>query len=183
MTGEDYMNNKRKRKFILLFAIIGFLITLYLTEMPPYGSEVVAEHNHGFGTFDMETYDSQTVEQVLSETDEGGWVIYNRYYVCDFAFILFFGLLQMMISLLLYDQGNQYLKMLAVGIPVLRGLLDAIENIMLLYIINDYPTLHSSLVNLSHYITTVKFAVVPVWIVLVMIGIFMTRKRYKEKID
>lgn len=163
----------KKNKLIWIIAIIGFVITLLLTEVSPYGSHNVADHNDGYGTFDMNKYDPNVVNDVLSSTDDIN--VYYQYYACDFMFIVFFGMLQITISNALYRKQRRGLYLIAVGIPVLRGILDAVENILLIYIIHTYPAQSESMVNVSSAITSVKFLCMGLWFGLVFIGLILRR--------
>lgn len=50
--------------YILMIGL--FLILLYWVEGGSWSSRAVAKYNDGYGTFDMKSYDVNTVEKVLS---------------------------------------------------------------------------------------------------------------------
>lgn len=54
-----------KKNWLKIVIVITFLISLYLVESSPWGSESVALYNEGYGTFDMKIYDAETVYSIL----------------------------------------------------------------------------------------------------------------------
>lgn len=166
-----------KRKIIGTLIIIGFFIALYWVGYSPCGSRAVAKYNGGYGTFDMKKYDPITVSSVLGNMEPEGFQKSYQYYAGDIIFIIFFGLLQCMISYLLCGRFRNKNKILtiafriAIMISILRGFLDFIENMILLYTLSDYPSINEFAITLSSYLTQVKLWCVGIWSVGVIIAI------------
>ncbi|QHQ61494.1 hypothetical protein Ana3638_12500 [Anaerocolumna sedimenticola] len=165
---------KNKRYVMWVIAIVGFIAALYLTEYPPYGKASVKLHNDGYGTFDMTNYDGKIVESVLKNTDD--MQVYYKYYICDFIFIAMFAFFQYMVTTAIGKLRQE--KILRVGFVLIavRALLDAIENVSLIIVTNNFPALSYRLVNLSSIITKFKFICMGAWFVTIIV-MMIVRKR------
>ena len=67
------MEKAKKRWFLTVFAVIGFVVTLYLVDIGSFSSSAVAEFNNGYGT--LYEY-KDTCEYVANEYQV---VFYNAY--------------------------------------------------------------------------------------------------------
>lgn len=156
--------------------IIGFFLILYWVEE---SSQVVEQYNGGYGTFDMKTYDFQTVETVLASMSPEGYQISYRYYIGDSLFIVFFGLLQCMISRIVYHtlksriQFVSILFILSIIIPILRGIADIIENIMLVHTLMRYPVINKSIIEIATIATQVKLGCIKFWVLFMIVGLLL----------
>lgn len=170
---------KFSRRLVYVIIVIGFLLLLYWVEGSSWSSQAVAQHNGGYGTFDMKSYDAHVVETVLSSMNQKGFQVSYRYYVGDYLFVIFFGLLQCMISRMIYDplksqiRITKMLSVLAMMIPILRGIADLIENTMLVYTLLKYPIINETIINVATIATTVKLGCIKIWALLVMIGLIV----------
>ena len=102
----------------------------------------------------MKSYNAETVDAILSETQPEGFRIYDRYLLGDYFFILAFGSLQLMLTKIVYKRKpKDLLFKLTLLIPILRGIFDLFENSLLLYTLKTYPTLHPAAIvaQLSRY--------------------------------
>ena len=149
-----------------------FLISLFFVEAGFCGSSVVAKYNNGFGTIDMKYYDMQTVQNALSPMNEKGIAIYKLYYLMDFIFVLFFGAFQiMLINDVFSFEKNKLTTIIIFSVPILRGMCDTIENIILLWTLYTYPKINELAISISAKFTLVKLMCIKVWILLIVIGL------------
>jgi|LSQX01.3.fsa_nt_gb hypothetical protein len=182
-----------KKNLVWLFRIIiiiGFLLTLFWVEG---SSHRIAQHNGGYGTFDMKAYDAGIVETVLETMDSDGYKISYRYYIWDYFFILFLGLLQYMISRNIYHPLKSKIKvanlllLLSIAILILRGIADIIENTMLLNTLMMYPTINKKMIEIAKFTTEIKLGCIKLWVLLMIIGLVMrlilNRKGRKQGSD
>jgi len=90
----------------------------------------VALINGGYGTFDMKKYDANIFESVMQATTDFG--IYWKYYICYFVFSAAF--FNFMFQLVNGFEGkwNGRIKIVSYVIAGIRGVLDMVENIILL---------------------------------------------------
>lgn len=63
----------------------------------------------------------------------------------------------------------------------MRGIADAIENALLYYIISAYPETHNTIVNISSLFTGVKLGMIPIWGILLIIGILCNFIKIKPR--
>lgn len=149
-----------------------FFASLYFVEAGFCGSSVVAKYNGGFGTLDMKHYDVKTVQNVLSSMNEKGISVYKLYYLMDFIFILFFGAFQLMLINDVFSFERSKLTTLIIfSVPILRGICDIIENIILLWTLYTYPKINELAISVSAKFTSAKLMSIKVWILLIVIGL------------
>lgn len=166
----------RKNVFKILI-ITGFILTLLMIEVGPFSSAELSKYTDGYGTFDMKSYDYESVLSVMSHLQDGGNQIALGYYAGDFIFIFFFGALQIMISNNVWRQYRKksviplLLYRIAVGIPILRGICDVIENIILASVYITYPAVNRMLINISRVATGCKLFSIQVWGIMILLGI------------
>lgn len=163
-----------KRNLLYVGIFVLFIISLYLVELGPYGSRNVEKYNNGYGTFDMKSYDANKVYEVLDEMDHKGFLNYELYYLFDFLFILSFGILQTLLTH--YAYSWLYIgtfRNVIVGIPIVRGVLDMLENGMLLRVLFTYPQKQDNLIGVSGIITLLKLRLIPIWCLLFITGIII----------
>ena len=165
------MQKRRGKGLLWAGVVIGFFIALYLVESDTFGSAAVAVHNGGYGTFDMKSYDEKIVAQVLAQADAECREAYYRYYGMDFVFILFFGLLQYMLSGAVYRNTKAVLKWIAVGVPIARGIFDMVENLLLLITISRYPDINSGMIRAASVSTQCKLWCIRIWVVFILGGL------------
>lgn len=149
-----------------------FLISLHFVEAGFCGSSVVAKYNDGFGTVDMKYYDVKTVQNALSPMNEKGIAVYKLYYLMDFIFILCFGVFQLMLINDVYSfEKSRLTTIIIFSVPILRGMCDTIENIILLRTLYTYPRINELAISISAKFTSAKLMSIKVWILLIVIGL------------
>lgn len=170
---------------MILFVL--FAISLYFVDYSKYGSAEVAKYNEGYGTFDMKTYDCDTVQTVLSKMTTEGIQVYKNYYLVDGIFIIFFGLFQCFISLRTYSfiKGLSP-KLFSCFLPIMRGFCDIIENALIYKTLNTFPNIETSMIGVANVFTMIKLWTIRVWIIEIMIGfvwrILNRKKKRKNKL-
>lgn len=177
--GSGGFMKKHPRWCFYAIIMIGFLLTLYWVEGSSWSSREVAKYNGGYGTFDMKNYDVHAVEHVLATMDSDGYNVSYRYYVGDYLFTIFFGLLQCMIVLIIYNPLRMKLKIarmmlvLSVVVLVLRGMADLVENTLLVFTLLKYPNIHPNIIQLASTATIIKLSCIKIWGLLMIVGLAM----------
>lgn len=167
-----------------IFAIIAFVIALYLVEASPWSSRAVAGYNNGYGTFDMKQYDKENVAEVLADMEEGGVAAYDRYLLMDTIFILAFGWLQILMARDAGDKGKSVLiKRAGVGAALARGGFDLVENILLFLILHAYPNMNGVQIRIAGIATRLKLACIGVWGILFVAGMILARTKSRKEIS
>jgi hypothetical protein len=155
------------------------MLVLYWVEGSSWSSRVVAQYNGGYGTFDMKSYDVHIVESVLASMAPEGFKASYRYYMGDNLFIIFFGLIQCVISQLIYYSLKSKIKIariifvLSFIILILRGIADLIENTMLVYTLMKYPAINERMIDVASIATNIKLSCITVWNCLAVVGLIM----------
>ncbi|WKY43547.1 hypothetical protein Q5O14_13000 [Eubacteriaceae bacterium ES2] len=163
--------------YLLMISL--FLILLYWVEGGSWSSRAVAKYNDGYGTFDMKSYDVNTVEKVLSSMTPEGYRISYRYYVGDYLFTVVWGLLQCMISGSVYSSLNYsknvtfVLFTLAIALPILRGIADIIENTLLVVTLKHFPIINTKIIETAAMATKIKLGSIKTWALLILVGVIM----------
>ncbi|WP_294377669.1 hypothetical protein [uncultured Clostridium sp.] len=166
------MGKTRKHKGIIL--LFFFLISLYLVEEGIAGSSIVADYNNGYGTFDMKQYDVSIVRNVLSGMQNEGFMVYKYYYFFDFIFVVAFGLFQIYLSLAVYKWCTKFqMQMIICAIPVLRGIFDIVENILLFNTLCTFPNINASIIRIASICTKCKIGMIKLWIVELIVGLLI----------
>lgn len=166
------------KRILWIITVLGFVLTLYLVEGSSWGSMAVAACNDGYGTFDMKTYHTETVERILGSMDADNFGAYYKYYIVDFVFLLFFGTFQCLVMDGLYGKlsfyQNKWCRVLILGVPILRGACDILENILLMYTIASYPQINAGIIETASAATWCKLLCIRIWSALLLLGIVLT---------
>jgi uncharacterized secreted protein with C-terminal beta-propeller domain len=170
---------KYSSRLFYVIIISGFLLTLYWVAGSNWSSRAVAMHNGGYGTFDMKNYDVHTVEHILAVMDADGYKVSYRYYIGDYLFVVFFGLIQCMISRIIYNplrteiKIERMLSILSILVPILRGVTDLIENTMLVTTLLRYPNINPNIIYVASMATKLKLSCIKIWGILIILGLSM----------
>ncbi|MBE5961288.1 MAG: hypothetical protein E7256_07865 [Lachnospiraceae bacterium] len=180
---NEKTGGKGKWRCQWIFAVLAFAITFYLVEFSPWSSRMVAEYNNGYGTFDMKQYNRESVEEVLTNMEEEGFTAYNHYLAVDTVFILAFGWLQILMARAAGEKGRSiFIKRAGMGAAVARGAFDLVENITLFHILREYPNMSAVRSKIAGTATRFKLACIGVWIVLLVAGMILAKRRGQKKI-
>lgn len=163
--------DRNRKKMWLAILLFTFALSLYLVEWSPVGSEALKQYNGGYGTFDMKSYDAEIVAEVLTMMQPKGFLVYTVYFICDYFFILCFGLLQIVLAHRVWKRtvSLKVVKVLML-VPILRGICDIVENTLLLYVIHHSMEDCDILVSLASYATKAKLLLIGLWLVLLLTG-------------
>lgn len=178
-----------KKSIIKWIAIVAFfIVSLFFVENGIAGSSVVSQYNDGYGTFDMKSYNANSVTDILSRMDTQGLSIYKWYYFFDFIFIIAFGLFQCAVSISIFKWLKiKNAKLIVCIIPLVRGIADLIENLLLLItlfsvssvattnfgtIINFSTAINGNLITVASFATSIKLFMIELWIAEIILGIF-----------
>ncbi len=161
-----------KQRIIRISITIAFFLAFYWVEFSPWSSRALAAYNNGYGTFDMKSYNVESVTRVLMTMRPEGFRIYDLYLCGDYLFILAFGAFQLMLSMMLYKKlPHDLFYKLTLLIPILRGVFDLVENSLLLVILHSSSAIPVNAICISSIATRCKLTCIALWIILVLIGI------------
>lgn len=137
----------------------------------------------GASTLDMRIhYSPIDVYQLFDALGDPGKLIYIRMLLIDFVFIASFVMLQNMI--LKYIMGQDLLKTGFRRLTILsylRGFSDIIENISLLILLKNFPSVMPQLVTFSSFITMLKFLFLALWLISIPLLVIIRMKNNKNR--
>lgn len=161
----------KKRIIVRSLIVVCFLFSWYFVEAGFCGSSVVAEYNDGFGTVDMISYDVSVVRSAMEPLGEEGMTVYKQYYVMDFLFVIFFGAFQLMFSDIAFSwRKKKWISVIIFGVPVLRGVCDIVENVILLRTLCTFPKISETAIFVCAGFTSAKLFLIRCWVVLLAAG-------------
>jgi hypothetical protein len=137
-----------------------FILTLIVLEISPVGAMRLASLNSGQGMLDMRFgYTAESVYSMFGLIGEHGRLLYTQLLGLDYLFTVVYMLLQtLLITALMRKAGvHERFKLLNL-IPLLRCLLDLLENTLLYFLLISYPVENGSLVNFCSIVTMVKLS-------------------------
>lgn len=171
-------------KAVFIWGIILSIGAIILMEYSPWGSHALEQYNSGYGTFDMKSYNTETVYRVLNGMEPEGFTVYRLYFILDFLFIIGFGIFQLrVLSFVLRNFRDNVLVKFILWIPVARGIFDAIENILILVLLAAYPIEMPTLVRVASIATFLKLKCITIWSVCIMLGIIANIAAQGKKFD
>lgn len=151
--------------------ILFFFSMLFLVESSFCGSQHVAQFNNGYGTFDMKRYNAQIIYDVLSNAEPEYFRSIKIYYVLDYIFCIAFFAFQAMVSSNIFNNCKTFkVRYVHIGIALARGITDAIENTLLLFVILQYPMMHDESINIASYFTMIKMLLIGLWVAITIGG-------------
>jgi hypothetical protein len=160
-------------------------IILILMEKGPFGTTKLRQLTGGTGMLDMQFgYSVSQVYSMLEIVGNEGQQIYIKLLYLDFAFMIFYTLFQSLIITALIKKArlNDYFKILNI-VPLLRSVLDVIENFTILKLILNYPLKMPILVHFSSSITIFKLTINIIVIGFIfLLGALVTKQNIDSKI-
>lgn len=172
------------KKYITTIITI-LAIILILMEKGPFGTTKLRQLTGGTGMLDMQFgYSVSQVYSMLEIVGNAGQQIYIKLLYLDFAFMIFYTLFQSLIITALIKKArlNDYFKILNI-IPLLRSVLDVIENFTILKLILNYPLKMPILVHFSSSITILKLTINIIVIGFIfLLGALVTKQNIDSKI-
>ncbi len=168
------------QKKVTFFRIIVFTIcfaALFFMEFFKIGDAGFKEYSGGVGTPDMQFgYRPEWLFDNINTLGSEGRLFYLRFLLFDFIFIISFAFTQAEIIKII--MGKVLLSgkwRYAISLSYLRGIFDAVENILLLIILNSYPTHLNGIATIAGISTKLKFISLALWIVSTLV-VFIVRK-------
>lgn len=173
------MNNKKTVRRIVI-AIVLFIVALCVSLIEIH---VVSLTNGGYGVLDMTNYNAEVFVKMMNASEDIS--LYWKYYIFDFLFTVAF--LNYMIQMARRFEGPviNRIKIISYVIAVIRGILDMVENSIMLNQIYSFPDVNYGLINMCNTITRLKFHFMRGWFVcfLLMIVLGIVRKRAGRKAE
>lgn len=169
----------------ILPALLLFLVVLLLVMKGPFGSERIKAMSAGLGTLDMRFfYQPSDVTALFAQLGAAGRLAYTRLLTLDFAFLIAYMTMQTLLISALIRKAHLPERWSKLNlIPILRSLLDAIENCLLLWLLGAYPAQHPAIAIFVSILTAVKLGINYAYIALVFsLGAMTTRAVTKQKI-
>ncbi len=172
-----------KTYLIRLLVILILISTLMIMEKIEPG---FLTHSNGKKMLDMRFgYNAIDVSELFKNLGVEGRSIYVRYLYDDFIFIASFAIVQNYI--LKYIMGKAMLKSkwnVLLAIAYLRAFFDVTENIIILILLNDFPSMLPSFVTVVSSVTRLKFVLLGMWLFSMPISLIarlMMRKKKKVR--
>ncbi len=127
---------------------------------------------------DMTKYNDDVFVKMMNASKDMG--IYWKYYIFDFVFTAAF--LNYMIRMVSGFKGHviNRIKILSYVIAVIRGILDMVENSIMLNQIYSFPDVNYGLINMCNIITRLKFHFMRGWFVCLILMIVLGRSRWSR---
>lgn len=168
------------RKKVMVFRIIVFTIcvaALFCMDFFKIGDAGFKVYSGGASTPDMQFgYKPEWLFGIINTLGSEGRLFYLRFLLFDFIFIISFAFTQAEIMKIIMG------KVLLAGkwryvtsLSYLRGIFDAVENILLLVILNNYPAHLNGIATIAGISTKLKFISLALWIVSAIV-VFIVRK-------
>jgi hypothetical protein len=136
--------------------------------MTDHGIRNIQTFDSSFRLLDMRFhYNSKIVNQTFEQISEGGRIAYQKYLVLDFIFIVCFLVIMISISDALIT--SPHVKTILYIVCGMRALFDVFENVLLLYMLGQYPIFNKTLATICTWITTFKFIMLYIWLLSIVI--------------
>lgn len=172
------------KKYIMPVLIMLAAVLIFM-EKGSIGIDRLKELNGGIGMLDMQFgYTGFQVYNMLDNIGLGGRILYSKLLCIDFLFIFVYTAFHFLVIAGLIKKAslNDYFNIINV-LPLLRSVLDVIENCFLLLILCNYPVMMLTLVNICSMVTIIKLILNYIIIAIIFIlGALSTRQNLKSKI-
>lgn len=149
---------KFANKKYIVPVLLCFIALLFLIERGPFGSLRIKELSGGAGILDMRFgYSGAEAYSLLDKIGELGRNTYIRFLGLDFLFTLVYMLLQSLLITSLVAKAKLSARWEKLNLlPLARCLLDIGENLILIFLLMNYPVRLTTLVTAASVITAVK---------------------------
>lgn len=159
---------------VLIWGCVLCIAALLLMEYSPWGSRALEQYNGGYGTFDMKSYNADTVYRILHGMMPEGFRIYELYFIMDFLFVIGYGIVQIRLLNFFYrDYRHNIAVRFAYWIPAARAVFDTAENSIILLLLISYPAELRGLVAVSSAATFLKLKAIILWSLFIAAGILV----------
>lgn len=179
-------NIKLTKTFIIRVLVILILISA-LAIMSKIELGFLA-HSNGAKTLDMRFgYNAADVFKLFTSLGTDGRLIYVKYLCDDFIFTVSYALVQNYI--LKFVMGKVMLNSkwsVLLAIAYLRAFFDVTENIIILVLLNSFPSMLLSVITVASSVTRLKFILLGMWLVAIpaslVVRLIMRKKVKAEEI-
>lgn len=155
---------------ITVLGVIGFFVCLFIMYGTNHGISGITKYDESFKLLDMQfRYNSNKVYETFGKIGIDGQKAYFNYLILDYFFIICFFIVMFAITKKVVQ--NDILCKVLIMVAIARGLLDMLENTLLILLIKQYPTQNTVLANICSWATTVKFLALYLWIIGVIIAV------------
>lgn len=173
--------NIRLSKTLIIRLFVMLILIFALMIMKKIESDFLV-YSNGAKTLDMRFgYNVSDVLNLFTMLRIEGRSIYVEYLCYDFIFIASFAIVQNYI--LKFAMGKEMLKSnwrILLFIAYFRGFFDVIENIIILILLNRFPSMLSFLITIASNVTRFKFILLGIWLLVIPI-ILVARLIMKKK--
>ncbi len=183
---------KSKQFFCLrnvIFSFVLFMLMYFLINYSPFGLSKLVEITGGHSILDMEMkgYSVDRAYEVLDALGGEGRAFDMKYIIpLDFPFPLSYGLFYFVTLTLIWKNIRS-----KTGRPWIIGLIglcatifDWLENIMIIYLLHDYPQRNNEVVKIASIFTQLKSLFISISILLIVVGVLaLLFKKLKLKIQ
>lgn len=148
--------------------ILGVLIAISGTSLG-ITLQQIAELSNGNSIPDFAVgYSSEFIQNLFQSYGEKGMELYRRVHLIDLFNPAIYAMLLASLSYLFFKETKW--ERLAI-VPLIVGLLDYLENFFLFNLLNDFPQVNDSMVQISNVISLIKHPMLYLAILLFLIGL------------
>lgn len=147
------------KRFILPLLAL-FILALTILEISPVGAMRLASLSSGQGMLDMRFgYTAESAYSMFGFIGEEGRLLYTQLLGLDYLFTVVYMLLQTLLITALMHKARISERFLLLNlIPLLRCLLDMLENTLLYFLLIRYPVVYPSVISICSIVTVVKLS-------------------------
>lgn len=187
----EKISKMAKLKWIIFLGVL-FIISYLIILNKPFGVEQLKEITGGLGMLEQQKYYTpEYAYDFFDRQTDVGRAFYKQVIISlDFVFPLIYSVFFMSVILLLTKKmsiNNKFLKKLYI-IPILTGLLDYVENGLILSMINMYPKRLYNIAFISGIATGLKQFFFSLSLVIILLGLiallinFIKKKKNVENV-
>lgn len=148
---------------IKIIGVVGLFACLLVMYMTDHGIRGIQKYDPSFRLLDMRfRYSSATVEQTFAQIGREGRTAYKKYLVLDFIFIAFLLVTMITVTDAVYISAR--VRIILYIICGMRALFDIIENLLLLRLLEQFPSLSQTMAEVCSWFTTFKFIMLYLWL-------------------
>lgn len=158
-----------------------FVMVLVVLELSPIGAVRLAAISGGQGMLDMQFgYSAGQAYAMFAEIGETGRQLYVRLLGLDGLFTVVYMVLQALLITALMRKTRVPEQWITLNLlPLVRCVLDIVENILLCYVLIRYPAQYHGLVAACSWVTSIKLALHYGYIgIMFLLGALSTRELF-----
>lgn len=171
-----------KPKLIIALAVVSLCLG-WLSVGRPFGTGQLRQISGGIGPLDMKmTYSSETAFTALKRMGYAGRAFYRSWLCLDFVSALFSMLFQTALISYLINRLRLCRKWKFLNLfPVMKWLFDCVENILLLFMLSQFPFKPQVTAGIAGYMTFLKWSALFITLIS-LLGLLLAagRKAFKN---